>query len=132
MHLDIGNSQAHDFCNAIKNLTLIFILRVEESVLRALSSGVPGSIIGDFRPHSPPLGHALEGVLNGSALPNRFVMVGDGNPGPFGFYGPEIPPYAILQIRPKPYFCMSREDHRVRLTFVRFGRPNYMDIVQRR
>jgi hypothetical protein len=58
VYLDVGDAKVHHLGYTIKQVSPVLFLRIEKTVLGALSSGVPWSIISDERPPVPPLRHA--------------------------------------------------------------------------
>ena len=115
MHFHIANAQTHHFGDAVEQVAPVLLLWVKEAVLRALSSRVPWSVIGNARPFVAPLRHPAERGFNGCAHAQRFVMIGDRNPGALWLCGSQAFPQPVLQIRPEPDFRVSRELHGVDL-----------------
>jgi hypothetical protein len=50
VHLDVGDAETHHLGYTIEQVSPILLLRIKETVLGALSRGVPWSVIGNARP----------------------------------------------------------------------------------
>ena len=117
MHFDVGDAETHHLGNAVEQIAPVLLLRVEEAVLRALAGGVQWSVIGDARPFVAPMRNAAERCFNRRAHAQRFVVIGDCNPGTLWLRGPDAFPKAVFQIWQKPYFRVTREIHDINLPF---------------
>ena len=117
MHFHVADSQSHHLRDAVENIPPVLFLRVEKAVLGALARGVTGSVVRNARPPVAPPRQAAEGGFNGGAHAQRFVVIGDGDPGALRLRGPHAFSQAVLQVRKKPDFCMSREVHGIDLPF---------------
>jgi hypothetical protein len=112
MHFNIADAKMHHLRYAVKQIAPILLLRVEEGVLRTLACGVSGRVLGDAWPLVTPTRDAAERSINRGTHAQRFIVIGDGNPGTLRLREPCTFPKAILQVRYKPEFCVSRELHR--------------------
>jgi hypothetical protein len=111
MHFRVADAETHHLRDAIKQIPPVFLLRVEEAVLRTLARGVSGRVVGNARPLVTPLRDAAERDFKRSTHPHWLVVIGHGNPSTLRLRGPHALPKAILQVRHKPDFCVSRELH---------------------
>ena len=96
MHFHVADAETHHFRDAVEQIAPVLLLRVEEAVLWALARGVSGSVVGNARPFVAPARHAAERGFNRSAHAQRFVVIGDGNPGTLRLRGPRAFPQAVL------------------------------------
>src|ERR1035441_6777256 len=87
MHFNVADAEAHHLCYAVEQVAPILLLWVEETVLRSLAGSVPRSVVGDSWPLVPPPRHAAERGFNGTTHIQRFVVIGDGNPGTLRLLG---------------------------------------------
>ena len=111
VHFHVADAQAHYFCYAVEQCATVLLLRIEEAVLRALPCRVSGSVVGNARPAIAPLCHAAQCGFYRSAHAERLVVIGDGNPRTRRLLRRHTLPKAVLQIRHKPDFRVSRELH---------------------
>jgi hypothetical protein len=108
MHLNVGHTQTHHFGNAIKEITPVFLLRVEKAVLRAHPFAISGSIVGNSRPPLAPPSDARERSYHRSSHAQWFIVVRHSNPSALWLCSQFVLPKAVLQVRHKPDFRMSR------------------------
>lgn len=99
MNLHVADAEANQFRYAVEQFAPILLLGVEEAVLRALAPGISGSVAGNPRPSVAPKSDAAERCLERSAHTQRFVVIGNGNPGALRLLGQRAAPKTILQIR---------------------------------
>jgi hypothetical protein len=111
MHFHVADTEAHHLRDAIEQISLVLLLRVEEAVLRTLARGVSGRVVGNARPLVTPLRDAAERDFKRSTHPHWLVMIGHDNPGTLRLRGPHALPKAILQVRHKPDFRVSWKLH---------------------
>jgi hypothetical protein len=117
MHIHVGNPEANDFRYAVEQIATVLFLRVEEGVLRPLARSVAGCVIRNPWPFIAPTSDTAKRGLKGSAHAQRLIVIGDRNPCTLRLGAPRAFPQAVLQIRHKPEFCVSRKVHGIDLLF---------------
>jgi hypothetical protein len=121
MHFHIPDAEPHYLRDAVEQIAPVLFLRVEKAVLGALICGIPWSGVGNARPLLTPLRDAAKRGFNGCAHAQRFVVIGNGNPGTLRLCEPRAFSKAVYQIRQKPNLCVSRKLHEMDFPLVRIG-----------
>jgi hypothetical protein len=103
--------EVHHLRDAVKKISAILLLWVEEAVLWVLACGVARSVVGNSWPPVAPTSDANQGGLNGSAPTQWFVVIRDCNPRAPHLLMPLTIPEPIPQVRNKPDIRVSWEFH---------------------
>jgi len=84
--LHVAETEKFNFGQQIEQLGPVFLLRVEECVLRRLPNRV-GVALSDLGPALAPKPHAVQGHAVLAITPVRLVMISDRHPNPSGRSG---------------------------------------------
>jgi hypothetical protein len=96
MDFNIPNAQAGNVRYPLKKIVPVFLLGIEEAVLRGLAIGVSWGIQGNAGPTVAPTRDSAEGLLNRGSHSERFVVVRDGYPDAVNLCGVGGPVEAAL------------------------------------
>ena len=107
MNFHIGNPKPNDLRDPIQQIPTVFFLRIEKTVLGALTAGISRRIFCNPGPSIPPLRNPSHCLLDRRTHSERFVMVGDRDPGAPRLDRRKPPLKPVFDIRPEPEFGMS-------------------------